>query len=54
VVAAIKERAAAEEGEECVEGDGNALSITPATVPFKLKQAKLADLLCHLDKGSRG
>jgi hypothetical protein len=44
VVAAIKEKAAAaEEGEEDVDGDAKALFNTTATVPFKFKQVKLAD-----------
>ena len=43
VVAAIKEKAAAEEGEEGVDGDAKALLNTTATVPFKFKQVKLAD-----------
>ena len=43
VVAAIKEKAAAEEGEEGVDGDAKALLDTTATVPFKFKQVKLAD-----------
>ncbi len=41
--AAIKEKAAAEEGEEGVDGDAKALLNTTATVPFKFKQVKLAD-----------
>ena len=44
VVAAIKEKAAAEEREEGVDGDAKALLNTTATVPFKFKQAKLADV----------
>ena len=43
VVAAIKEKAAADEGEEGVNGDAKALLDTTATVPFKFKQVKLAD-----------
>ncbi len=43
MVAAIKEKAAAEEGEEGVDGGAKALLTTTATVPFKLKQVKLAD-----------
>ena len=43
VVAAIKEKAAAEEGEEGVDGDAKALLDTTATVPLKFKQVKLAD-----------
>ena len=42
VVAAIKEKAAAEEGEEGVDGDAKALLNTTATVPFKFKQVKLS------------
>ncbi len=38
VVAAIKEKAAAEEGEEGVDGDAKALLDTTATVPLKFKQ----------------
>jgi hypothetical protein len=54
VVAAIKEKAAAEEGEEGVDGDAKALLNTTATVPFKFKQVKLSGFLYHLDKGCRG
>ena len=36
-------KAAAEEGEEGVDGGTKALLTTTATVPFKLKQVKLAD-----------
>jgi hypothetical protein len=43
VVAAIIEKAPAEEGEEGVDGDAKALLNTTATVPFKCKQVKLAD-----------
>ena len=43
VVAAIKEKAAADEGEEGVNGDAKALLDTTATVPLKFKQVKLAD-----------
>ena len=43
VVDAIKEKAAAEEGEEGVDGDAKALLDTTATVPLKFKQVKLAD-----------
>ena len=43
VVAAIKEKAAAEEGEEGVNGDAKALLNATATVPIKFKQVKLAD-----------
>ena len=52
VVAAIKEKAAADEGEEGVNGDAKALLDTTATVPFKFKQVKLADF--YIDKGCRG
>ncbi len=50
VVATIKEKAAAEEGEEGVDVDAKALLTTTAT-PFKLKQVRF---LYHLDKGCRG
>ena len=43
MVAAIKEKAAADEGEEGVDGDAKALLDTTATVPLKFKQVKLAD-----------
>ena len=41
VLAAIKEKAAEEEREEGV-GDGKSLATTPAPVPFKMKQSRLA------------
>jgi hypothetical protein len=40
VVAAIKEKAAAEEGEEGVDGDAKALLNTTATVPFTFKRCR--------------
>lgn len=52
VLAAIKEKAAAEEGEEGVEGDGKAFLTTTATVPFKVKQAKLADFFVTSTKAA--